>query len=117
MNLTRPRLHGIEVVLRTSDHHRRELLQTFEELRASGADDASPLACDLYEDVTEANRFLWTEWWRLADEAEESMASARFRTLLGAIKVLGTLEVVRRVDQAADGALPAPGHAHRAPVQ
>jgi hypothetical protein len=80
----------VEVLLRTTGFHRRELVQTLEGLR-----DRDRESCEVFEDAGEDNRFLWRR--RCADlaAAEAWLASDHYRTLLGAIKVLGTLEAVR----------------------
>lgn len=91
------RSYGVEIVMRTTQAHRRELVQTLEAMATptSGADGPDS---SVFEDTIEANRFLWIEWWARADEAEAALDSDRVRTLLAAIRVLGTLESVRRVN-------------------
>lgn len=81
---------NVEVVLRTTGFHRRELIQTLQGLR-----DRDREFCEVFEDAGEDNRFLWRR--RCADlaEAERWLGSDHYRTLMGAIKVLGTLEGVR----------------------
>ena len=80
----------VEVLLRTTGFHRRELVQTLEGLR-----DRDLEACEVFEDAGGYNRFLWRR--RCADlaEAERWLGSEHYRTLMGAINVLGTLEGVR----------------------
>lgn len=90
---------GIEVAMRTSQIHRRELIQTLEGLKDRIAADESNCVCEVFEDLREANRFLWSEWWPTLADADQAQASDRFHALLGAVKVLGTLESVRRVRQ------------------
>ena len=90
---------GIEVTVRTRQTHRRELLQTLEDLRDRFAAGEADCVCDFFEDLSEPNRFMWTEWWTRPEKVDQAMESRRFRTLLGAIKVLGTLESVRRLDR------------------
>ena len=85
--------------MRTHQTHRRELLQTLEDLRGRLGAHEPDCVCDFFEDLSEPNRFLWTEWWARPDLVDEAMESSRFHTLLGAIKVLGSLEGVRRLDR------------------
>lgn len=99
---SKPMSWGIEVTVRAQQTHRRELLQTLEDLRDRLMDGASDCVCDFFEDLSEPNRFMWTEWWVEPEKIDEVMKSRRFRTLLGAVKVLGTLESVRRVDRSAE---------------
>jgi quinol monooxygenase YgiN len=90
---------GIEVAMSTSQAHRRELIQALEGLRKRAISDESGCACDFFEDLAAPNRFLWTEWWRTTRETDRAQASDRFRALLGAVQLLGTLEAVRRVSR------------------
>ena len=85
--------------MRARQTHRRELLQTLEDLRDRFAAGETDCVCDFFEDLSEPNRFMWTEWWARPDLVDEAMESSRFHTLLGAIKVLGSLEGVRRLDR------------------
>jgi quinol monooxygenase YgiN len=90
---------GIEVAMSTSQIHRRELIQTLEGLKDRISADEPGCEVEVFEDLREANRFLWSEWWPTLADADRAQASDRFRALLGAVKVLGTLESVRRVRQ------------------
>ena len=89
--------------MRTSQIHRRELIQTLEGLKDRIAADESSCVCEVFEDLREANRFLWSEWWPTLADADRAQASDRFHALLGAVKVLGSLESVRRVRQNSPG--------------
>lgn len=96
VNITTRPAHGIEIVVRTSQANRRELLQTLEEFRGRLGGD--PCRCDIFESMTDANLYLWAEWWPDPDQVTQAKASARFRTLLGAIRVLGSLEQIRDLE-------------------
>lgn len=96
-------LCGIDVAMRTKQIHRRELIQTLEGLKDRIVADESSCECEVFEDLGEANRFLWSERWPTLEEADRAQASDRFHALLGAVKVLGTLESVRRVRQRPTG--------------
>jgi quinol monooxygenase YgiN len=102
---------GIEVAMTTSQAHRRELIQALEGLRNQAISDESECTCDVFEDLAAPNRFLWTEWWRTTREADRAQASDRFRALLGAVRLLGTLEAVRRVSRSSAGT-PATNNEH-----
>jgi len=41
--------------------------------------------------------FLWLQWWRTERDLQDHLASVEFRTLLGAVKVLGSLVSTRVV--------------------
>ncbi len=90
---------GIEVAMRTAQNHRRELTQTLEGLKDRVNATQPECDCEVFEDLAVPNRFLWSEWWPGQEESEAAEASDRFRALLGAIKVLGSLESVRKVSR------------------
>jgi quinol monooxygenase YgiN len=94
---------GIEVAMSTSQIHRRELIQALEGLRRLAHSEEPECTCDVFEDLAAPNRFLWTEWWRTTIEADRAQDSDRFRALLGAAQLLGTLEAVRRVSRSSAG--------------
>jgi hypothetical protein len=81
---------NVEVLLRTTGFHRRELIQTLEGLRERDLE-----ACEVFEDAGEDNRFLWRRRCTDLADAERWLGSEHYRTLMGAIKVLGSLEGVR----------------------
>ena len=85
--------------MRTTQAHRRELVQTLEAMAGPRAGE-DRLTSFVFEDVIEANRFLWMEWWPQPEDADAALTGDRIRTLLAAIRVLGTLESVRRVEGA-----------------
>jgi len=89
--------HVIEIELRTEPAHRRELLQTLEEMQALLAADSAALDHRLYAHATDPDRLLWIEAWPAAEATEDVVRSTRFRALLGAIKVLGRLDDLRTV--------------------
>ena len=97
--MTNQPAHGIELVVRTSQANRRELLQTLDEFRDRLGGETC--RCNIFESMTDANLFLWTEWWPDPAGVEQAKVSARFRTLLGAIRVLGTLESKRDLEGSA----------------
>ena len=93
---------GIEVSMNTSQSNRRELIQTLEGLRDRVIRLETGCGCEIFENLGVPNRFLWLEWWPSIEECESARVSERFRALLGAIKVLGTMEalkVVHSVDE------------------
>jgi hypothetical protein len=52
----------------------------------------------VYEDISGSKTLLWMQWWRSERHLEAYLGSTDFRSLLGAIKVLGTLESARVID-------------------
>jgi hypothetical protein len=91
----------IEIELRAQPARRRELMQTLEEMQALLGDDHTALCCHLYEHATDRDRLLWVEAWPVSEATDEITGSTRFRTLLGAIKVLGRLDELRTVEHRA----------------
>jgi quinol monooxygenase YgiN len=89
---------GLEMSVHCEPVHRTELLQSLRDLCSSAARESRCQECRVFEDVGASERFLWLQWWRSQRHLEEFLASTRFRTLVGAIKVLGTLESARIVD-------------------
>jgi len=86
----------------TRQSHRRELILTLEGLKDCIVASEPDCSCEVFEDLAEPNRFLWSEWWPSFEACERSKASERFGALLGAIKVLGFLESVRLVNRTSE---------------
>lgn len=89
---------GIQVAVRSTPANRREMLQTLDELRAETRSRDPGCRCEVFEDLNENNRFLWTEWWPDATAVQASVDSDGFRALMAAARVLGDLEYVRLLD-------------------
>lgn len=89
---------GLELAVMSDDSHRIELLQTLENLSHDQARLGDCLECRVYERMPRSNDFMWHQWWRSERQLEGHLASVAFRTLLGAIKVLGSLESARVVE-------------------
>lgn len=74
--------------------YRRELMQ----MCRSWTSDRLPVACldrRVYEDAISPTNLLLTEEWLNKEAMNSCLTSERFRALLGAVKVLGTLLDVR----------------------
>ena len=56
------------------------------------------MECRVYEEISRTETFMWMQWWRSKRHLEEYLGSTDFRSLLGAIKVLGNLESARVID-------------------
>ena len=89
---------GLEISMTSDDRHRTELVQTLENLARDLARTGDCLECRVYERIPQSNDFMWHQWWRSERQLEGHLGSVAFRTLLGAIKVLGTLESARVVE-------------------
>ena len=83
---------GLVIALKTSPGNRREILMALEEFRRRALTEPGCTACEVLEDVTEHNRFVWTEWWADGADADRAVTQPRVRALLGAVKLLGSVE-------------------------
>jgi len=100
---------GIQVAVRSTPANRRELLQTLEELRTKTCSRDPHCRCEVFEDLNQHNRFLWTEWWPAATGVQASIDSDGFRALMAAARVLGSLEYVHLLDTRESEVPGAPG--------
>ena len=89
---------GLELSLSSDESHRAELLQTLQHLCQEAISEGSSCECRVFEDLSGPNHFLWLQWWQSQRELQDFLRSVGFRTLLGAIKVLGKLESARTVE-------------------
>ncbi len=85
---------GLMLVVKTSPASRRELLIALEEFRQRVLSESGCLGCRVLEDATHVDQLVWTEWW--VDQAHADLATERprFRALVGAVKLLGTVETL-----------------------
>jgi hypothetical protein len=61
--------------------------------------EGSPcVECRVHEEISRSGTFLWMQWWRSERHLEAYLGSVHFRSLLGVIRVLGTLESARVID-------------------
>jgi quinol monooxygenase YgiN len=88
---------GLELSLQCEERHRAELKQTLENLSQAQMAKGSCVECSVYEDLRRPNGFLWLQWWKAERELQHHLSSVEFRTLLGAVKVLGSLVSTRVV--------------------
>jgi len=91
-------MHGLEIRVQLTPDKRREFLQAFDLFSGQSASDDTCLNIKLFEDVAGHNQFLWIEHWRDAKALDIHVQSDQFRSLLGAIDVLGELESLRMVE-------------------
>ena len=89
---------GLELSVKSDSAHRSELLQTLQNLRQEVMIEGVSHECRVFEDLSGPNQFLWLQWWHSQHQLQDYLRSVGFRTLLGAIKVLGTLESARTVE-------------------
>jgi quinol monooxygenase YgiN len=92
---------GLEILLKISPEKRYEFLQTFALMAqrksvAPGMRHRTSRA--LFEKMDEPNCFLWKEEWDTADRLASYRQSDHFKSLLGAVDVLGQLIRIRTHD-------------------
>lgn len=80
---------GLEIQVQLTKEKRKEFLQAFEFLACKSAECIGQY---LYEDLAKDNRFLWMERWTDSKALENHLESDQFKSLMGAIEVLGELE-------------------------
>lgn len=89
---------GLEIHIDIAPGKRQEFLQTVESLLAEIPVAGSTCADRaVFERHGAPNRFLWHENWEDRGALEAHLTSAEFRTLLGALRVLGNAHDVRVV--------------------
>lgn len=88
---------GFQILVRVAAETRQEFLHTFKLLTRPDKKNGNCLGQSLFEDVGEANRFLWVEYWADSKAMGAHLETDRFRSLMGAIDVLGNLEELRTV--------------------
>ena len=88
---------GLEIAFHVQASKRPELLQTLEDL-AKERDRPGACQSGTFEEVPGSGHFLWRRWWGTREELDRHLDSVEFRTLLGAIRVLGSLDGAYIVD-------------------
>ena len=92
---------GLEILVKISPGKRYEFLQTFALMarRKSVIPEVSHRTGQtLFEKIEEPNCFLWLEEWDSADRLASYRKSDHFRSLIGAVDVLGQLIRIRTHD-------------------
>lgn len=82
------------LALTASPASRREMLLTLDEFRRRALSETGCTVCDVLEDVSTTNRFVWMEGWLDRAQADLAVRRRRFRALLGAVRLLGAVESV-----------------------
>jgi quinol monooxygenase YgiN len=90
------RMQSLEIRIDVPPEKRREFLIAVESLieRAPPA-TAGCRGCRFFERHGSPHDFLWQEDWEERAQLEQRMASGDFRTLLGALRVLGRTHEIR----------------------
>jgi quinol monooxygenase YgiN len=89
---------GLEIHIDIAPGKRKEFLQTVETLlEERPVADSACADRAVFERHGAPDRFLWHENWEDREALEAHLASAEFRTLLGALRVLGKTHDLRIV--------------------
>lgn len=90
---------GLEILIDIAPSKRREFLLTAEDLLGGARilDDAC-VDSRIFERHGVPNQFLWQEEWKDRESLQSRLDSVAFRTLLGALRVLGTAHDVRIIN-------------------
>lgn len=83
---------GIQITVDVKPGNREEFLQAMETLRSRETLPGDQMPSGLFEDRKRPNRFLVIEHWRHPAQLEECLRSERFRAMIGALRVLGTIQ-------------------------
>ena len=86
---------GLKILVQLTKGKRQEFLQAFKFLKCKSSECMGQY---LYEDSHKDNRFLWMERWTNSKALEAHLKSDYFRSVLGAIEVLGELENLQLVE-------------------
>jgi quinol monooxygenase YgiN len=86
---------GLEILAKIQPKKRYEFLQTFELMTQSNHKARNCIRQTLFEKSNEPNSFLWIEEWKNNESLESYRQTEKFRSLLGAIDVLGSLVKIR----------------------
>ncbi len=88
---------GLEIIVKIRPDKRLEFLQAVEMIKESQPAPGGCVRQTLYEKVELPNTFLWAEDWRSGETLASHLGTEQFKTMVGAINVLGTLEVIRQI--------------------
>jgi quinol monooxygenase YgiN len=86
---------GLEIQVKIQPEKRYEFLQALETLTQTNRKTRDCIEQTLFEKSNEANAFLWVEDWKNSESLESYRQTEKFRSLLGAIDVLGSLVKIR----------------------
>jgi quinol monooxygenase YgiN len=86
---------GLEILVKIQPAKRFEFIQAFELLTQSKHKARNCTGQALFEKIEEPNAFLWMEDWKNNESLESYRRTEQFRSLLGAVEVLGSLIKIR----------------------
>lgn len=87
---------GLEISVKIQPEKRVEFLQAVELLTQPNPNTRGCTEQTLFEKTGEPNMFLWREDWENNKSLDAHRQTQQFRSLLGAVEVLGTLIRIRK---------------------
>ncbi len=88
---------GLEILVKIRPEKRFEFLQAFELLTQPKNRHRDCIEQTLLEKAGEPNVFVWQEDWKNDESLESYRQTELFRSLLGAVEVLGSLIKIRKI--------------------
>ncbi len=82
---------GFEILIQIDPLKQPEFFQAYEMIKASKIQDNSRICLNLFKQVDSPNVFLWVEHWRNKEVLKDYYTGENYRTMLGAIGILGKL--------------------------
>ncbi len=82
---------GLEMLIRIYPEKRTEFLQAFEMLTILDHLGDRRIDLNLFEQVKEPNVFLWLEHWDNDESLGRYYQEHKFKALMGAVEILGSL--------------------------
>ncbi len=79
----------LEIMVKIEPENRLEFTQTFEFMMKPKHRPLDCIGLMLFEKIEESNTFLWVEDWKTKESLETHQEGQRFRSMLGAMNVLG----------------------------
>jgi quinol monooxygenase YgiN len=87
---------GLEILITIQPEKRVEFLQAFELFTQPNPNTCDCIEQTLFEKIGEPNAFLWQEDWKNDESLEARRQTEQFKSLLGAVEILGTLVMIRK---------------------
>ena len=91
-------MDALEIRIEIAAEKRQEFFQAVEWFSTSNECGIGCLDKCIFERIDAPNHFIWIERWTDTYAFKEYQSSERFKALLGAVQVLGEMEVMRQIE-------------------
>jgi quinol monooxygenase YgiN len=88
-------LDALEIRIQIASGKRQEFFQAVEWFLSPDECGVGCVDKCVFERIDAPNHFVWIERWSSSSDFEEYRSSERFKALLGAVEVLGDMEVMQ----------------------